>query len=791
MSARTRKPTSSTVPPVLAAAPSRRPMSLAFIGLVAVTVLMPMLASTLQIGGTGGFPGTQALLWMGALILLTFAAAVLDAVRCRRLVLPATWTVLGALLVAAGAGVAAWRASDRYAAVLGAVEAALGALYFLTCLMVADDRERIRWLLGALVAGTLVTAAAAVLGEVTLHGALLDYFMEYRLDILAENGIRPDSPDEQMFRNRMAGDVFGTFYHPNLMADYLAMGGLAALALLVGHARRLTERQADGQPKSVAIAATVVLSVVLAAAGAAIWMSRSRAGAASLVAGAYVMAVLATVRRRALRIVLVVAPAIVAAAVLGVVWQRGLAPEAVKSLQFRLDYWQGAWGVIRDHPLTGVGAGNFGSHYLAHKLPHAPEEIRDPHNLFVRAWAEFGPLGLAGVVILAAATLRECLRRGRTFAEPRWPMPVLWRPMIRAGVLVVLVGLVFRFRSVSDGGLAYVLLETLVTFLLMTAAFVGAIGAGLEDAPSLADRSHRWLRAGVLGALAAFLLQGQVSFSFSELPTAATAYLLVALAVATADGSRRIIVSLESPVRRAVAVIAVLAIVVLYGGALLVPVSRSLDELAAARDKAREVFPGGFNVQAFPDYRDTLHRAAQAAPAWLRWTEPDVRAAEGYWRAATALHEHAAFLRSKAAAAEEPGLRDRLQADADRTQEAARAAIGQVLAIYADVLAVDPTDVPTWHMLAMACRSAADIAPDVDIRDEALAAWRQVVTRYPTRAQFRVDYAECLGRYGETTEAARQARCALDLDDLMPDPLRKLTDDQRALCLKLLESSAP
>ena len=67
----------------------------------------------------------------------------------------------------------------------------------------------------------------------------------------------------------------------------------------------------------------------------------------------------------------------------------------------------------------------------------------------------------------------------------------------------------------------------------------------------------------------------------------------------------------------------------------------------------------------------------------------------------------------------------------------------------------------------------------------------QVVTRYPTRAQFRVDYAECLGRYGETAEAARQARCALDLDDLMPDPLRKLTDDQRALCLKLLESSAP
>jgi len=790
MTTPTRKRTSSAVASVLPVVPSQRPTSPAFVGLVAVTVLMPMFAATLQIGGTGGFPGTQALLWMGALILLTFAAAVFDGVRRRCLVIPATGTVLGAILMVVGAAVAACRASDRYAAVLGAVEAALGVLYFLTCLMVADDRERIRWLLGALVAGTLVTAAAAVLGQVTLHSALLDYFMEYRLDILAEHGIRPDSPEEQMFRNRMAGDVFGTFYHPNLMADYLVMGGLVALALLVGHARHLTERQADGQPKSVAIAATVVLSVVLAAAGAAIWMSRSRAGIASFVVGAYLMIILATVRCRALRIGLIVVPAVLAVAALGVVRQWGLAPEAIKSLQFRLDYWQGAWGVIRDHPLTGVGAGNFGSHYLAHKLPHAPEEIRDPHNLFVRAWAEFGPLGLAGVVVLAAATLRECLHRGRMFSEPRWPVPALWRPMIYAGVLVVLVGLVFRFRSVSDDGLPYVLLETLVTFLFMTAAFVGAIGAGLEGAPSLAARSGRWLRAGILGALAAFLLQGQVSFSFSELPTAATAYLLVAVTVTTADGPRRMTVSLGSPVRRAVAVMVVLAVVVLYGGTLLVPVSRSLDELADARDQARAVFSRGFDVQAFSDYRDTLHRAAQAAPAWLRWTEPDILAAEGYWRAAMALHERAASLRLKAAAAEEPNKRNGLQTEADRTREAARAAIGQVLAIYANVLAVNPTDVPTWHMLAMACRTAADIAPEVDIRDEALAAWRQVVTRYPTRAQFRVEYAQCLEHYGETAEAARQARSALDLDDLMPDPLRKLTADQRAICRRLVESSA-
>lgn len=73
--------------------------------------------------------------------------------------------------------------------------------------------------------------------------------------------------------------------------------------------------------------------------------------------------------------------------------------ETPKSLRYRLEYWSGTWGVIREAPLFGVGgAGNFRQHYLRHKLAGSSEEILDPHNLVLDVWANGGVIGLAGLL---------------------------------------------------------------------------------------------------------------------------------------------------------------------------------------------------------------------------------------------------------------------------------------------------------------------------------------------------------------------------------------------------------
>ena len=98
----------------------------------------------------------------------------------------------------------------------------------------------------------------------------------------------------------------------------------------------------------------------------------------------------------------------------GIGWATGgvdrlVLSESGKSLRYRLEYWRGTWGVLRESAtnfIVGVGPGNFRQHYLRHKLPESSEEVADPHNLLLDAWANGGLLavtGLLGICLTGAA----------------------------------------------------------------------------------------------------------------------------------------------------------------------------------------------------------------------------------------------------------------------------------------------------------------------------------------------------------------------------------------------------
>jgi hypothetical protein len=80
--------------------------------------------------------------------------------------------------------------------------------------------------------------------------------------------------------------------------------------------------------------------------------------------------------------------------------------EALKSLQYRLEYWWSSLQVIKEAPVFGVGPGQFRQHYLVHKLPQSSEEIADPHNLLLDAWANGGILALIGLCWLLFELIR-------------------------------------------------------------------------------------------------------------------------------------------------------------------------------------------------------------------------------------------------------------------------------------------------------------------------------------------------------------------------------------------------
>ena len=65
--------------------------------------------------------------------------------------------------------------------------------------------------------------------------------------------------------------------------------------------------------------------------------------------------------------------------------------------------WQAALRMIADHPLVGIGPGNFQREYLRYQQyfpPYLEWAVPHPHNAFLDLWLEGGVLGVTGFALL-------------------------------------------------------------------------------------------------------------------------------------------------------------------------------------------------------------------------------------------------------------------------------------------------------------------------------------------------------------------------------------------------------
>jgi cytochrome c-type biogenesis protein CcmH/NrfG len=216
-----------------------------------------------------------------------------------------------------------------------------------------------------------------------------------------------------------SNEPFGRFALANTLAGALACFFVLA-SVLVADRWRLSSRWTR----------TLMIGIV-GLIGFSLLLTKSRTAWTGALCGAIAVAgtllvrdsVAGSVRRVLLTLASISGAMVLVAAVavpLGLI-DRQVFTEAPKSLSYRFQYWRGAWEVISEHPLLGVGPGNFRSHYLLHKLPGASEEISDPHNALLDVWATGGLFGLAGLLGLAALAGRRVWRlaRQRPELDPR------------------------------------------------------------------------------------------------------------------------------------------------------------------------------------------------------------------------------------------------------------------------------------------------------------------------------------------------------------------------------------
>lgn len=182
------------------------------------------------------------------------------------------------------------------------------------------------------------------------------------------------------------------------------------------------------------------------------------------------------------------------------------------SLNFRWRYWVAAAHMFRQHPLIGVGWESFGEHYLAFRLPSAPEEIKDPHDMLVRACIELGAMGgVCFIAFLLAAWWRMIRPLQPTVSE---------RCIIKAPALMIAVMLAIAINIITSVDFnqisAYVFLETMRRFLFLGLLLIAIIFVLDKDRKRLSPAPLPWLPAAVAVALGLFLLHNLIDFALFD-----------------------------------------------------------------------------------------------------------------------------------------------------------------------------------------------------------------------------------------------------------------------------------
>jgi len=715
-------------------------------------LILPQLTTNASFDGVVGLPGPVAVLGIGLALWLLPMLLVASWVAEGRARLAHPWLALPVGLFVAGAAISTVLAADKSSALVRAAEMTglwVGAWALVESLR--SDGER-RFLLAALVAAAVGVAAVGIHQQAWDLPNAWQYFQEHREEVLGRQGIPPGSYAEKAFTGRFTGGVQAGLGHPNVLAAFLALGLFAALGL----AREKWSEAASKGARGLAV--VLVLAAAVCAVG--LVLTQSRGGILAALVGLWWLAVAWWVKARGRRIALYLLPLVAGAAALAVAAAvDGPAIEkALLSLRYRLDYWHATAEVLRRHGLAGVGLENFGLHYTEFKLPAAPEEIRDPHNLILSTWSSLGLAGLGALVGLVAVALRSWLRKGGFEIEPVADASAASAPaspqhesllaLLLPTVVIAFVGLLALgfFERLLVGWLATLVIGGCVMVLM---------GLGSAEEPSrlgVSGRPFGALMAACVAALAAFALMEQIGTSILEPPTAWAMLVVVGVSLraprprpwelALGDDELQVVEAAEPGVRlglwaKFALMMLVLAACFSYARLLLVPFMREDALLAEA------------GLRADGQAKDPiLQAAAEANP--LAW-EPAMFRGRAWQRQA----------------AGEP--------DQEKSITLERA-----LGAYQEALQRQPRLRQAYVGLA-ACRLTMPgaFAGDRSAWRAALEYVEEASRLYPTDLPTQAQKATLLDWLGDDPRALAEYRRLLDLDRLMPDENRRLRADFR------------
>ena len=225
-----------------------------------------------------------------------------------------------------------------------------------------------------------------------------------------------------------------------------------------------------------------------------------------------------------------------------------LKPESLsdlRSVQFRLGYWEGALRVASRHPIFGVGISNLEEHYYALKSPDAPE-VQNAHNNYFQLAAETGFPGLVIFFFFWGIWLRRVREIGES-SEVEDPAKSSWGDGFwMVGVATCSLSILFLRglgRSFTDHGY-----QTALGGWGFLVLWIGLLGYGvvaLARADETVPGGDRMVQRGLCVGVVVFWIHSLVEFGLYSMGLSQILMAVAALAIVLSDGPIRSVSVLE------------------------------------------------------------------------------------------------------------------------------------------------------------------------------------------------------------------------------------------------------
>jgi len=624
-----------------------------------------------------------------------------------------------------------------------AMNATLDWLCFPLLAIVLVQLLRERWQRRVLIAAVIATGCVQALQCIDQYFVGFDdtwaQYQEIKNDFWARQGVDLDSSKVELFERRMqAREASGFLPHSNLTGSYLALCAFVAMGLLTTRLLRTRDTK-----DLVLLAARVLLVVGF---GVAIYTTRSLGALVASIVGIAFCAVLYLFRDwiDAHRGRTLLVGWLIALAGVGSLVGYGLTYDRLPhmSLTFRWQYWKASASLIADHPVTGVGRENFGRHYLQYKTIDSPEEVANPHDLFVQAASDWGLPGLAGLLIAVVGVSRVLARKRGTEQKKGDPGDGgATRTVLAWGVLLLITLSLCRLPMLDAADREFFIFAyytTVVTTLVWGAAF---FIMALRGSGSSEDKSNEGLILGVWGpaAVLAFVVHDFINFALFTPACATTFFAVLSVVIAERLPSEATARS-PSAVRRwrlpLLATVVLVMIVVFH----VRPVASASHHFAEAKSVRNQV---------------AVNRAITDQPAFVHFER--AIAADNFDSAAMVAKAVWLYQLSQI-----PQFRDEAIARAIYNLEEARTR--------------DPLYIRLPRLLSDLYLARADDTNSADAFHAAIGAAREVVELYPKDPLGIASLADKLALAGTALhdvtmlqESIKTFRKALNLDDARPE----------------------